>query len=482
MSEARSRKTLFDKVWDSHVVPAAASGDGLPAVLYIDLHLVHEVTSPQAFAELDRRGLKVRRPQQTLATMDHSTPTDPSIGAARLKTLDPQGAAQLEQLERNCTKHGVPLFAMGDRRRGIVHVIGPEQGLTQPGMTVVCGDSHTSTHGAFGALAFGIGTSEVGHVLATQCLLQYRPKTFEVRIDGELGPGVTAKDLILYVIATLGVDGGTGHVFEYRGSAIRSLDMDGRMTVCNMSIEGGARAGMIAPDETTFAYLEGRPRAPRGEAWERALESWRRLPTDDGARFDRSVAIDAADDPAHGHVRHQPRHGHPGARNGARRGATSPRRSAATFANALTYMDLDRRPAAARAQDRHGVRRQLHQLAHRRPARRGRGDARPAGRERRAHAGGARLVRGQAAGRGGAPRRRVPRRRSRVARGRLLDVPGDERRSARARPVRGLDLEPQLRRPTGPGRAHLPRQPADRGGIGGARRHQRRAGDAVRHR
>ena len=285
-------RTLFEKIWRRHLVTAGEHG--LPATLFIDLHLVHEVTSPQAFTELAERGLTVRRPDLTLATMDHSTPTDPLIDTARLRVLDPRGSAQLDQLQANCDRHGIPLYAMGDARRGIVHVIGPELGATQPGMTVVCGDSHTSTHGAVGALAFGIGTSEVGHVLATQCLLQHRPKTCEVRIDGRLSEGVVAKDIILAVIAKLGIGGGTGHVFEYTGEAIRGLDMEGRMTVCNMSIEGGARAGLIAPDEVTFEYLEGRPMAPTGEAWEAALEDWRSLPTDDGAVHDRTTALDGS--------------------------------------------------------------------------------------------------------------------------------------------------------------------------------------------
>jgi 3-isopropylmalate/(R)-2-methylmalate dehydratase large subunit len=256
-------RTLFEKVWDAHVVRAGI-GDA-PSVLYIDLHLVHEVTSPQAFTVLRERGLKVRRPDRTVATMDHSTPTLATGG--KLTVLDPAAGRQLDALAANCAEHDIPLYGLGDERRGIVHVIGPELGRTQPGMTIVCGDSHTSTHGAFGALAFGIGTSEVGHVLATQCLLQSRPKTMEVRIDGTLRPGVSAKDLILAVIAKIGVGGGTGHVIEYRGEAIRALDMEGRMTVCNMSIEAGARAGMIAPDMTTFAWLAGREHAPTGDAW-----------------------------------------------------------------------------------------------------------------------------------------------------------------------------------------------------------------------
>jgi 3-isopropylmalate/(R)-2-methylmalate dehydratase large subunit len=285
--EAAQPRTLFEKVWASHVV---AQEPGCPAVLYIDLHLVHEVTSPQAFAGLRARGLKVRRAERTVATMDHSTPTKPG----GLAVVDAQARAQLEQLATNCRDFGVELHALGSERQGIVHVIGPELGVTQPGCTVVCGDSHTSTHGAFGALAFGIGTSEVEHVLATQCLLQTRPKTFEVRVDGALRPGVTAKDLILALIAEIGVGGGTGHVLEYRGEAIRALDMEARMTICNMSIEAGARAGMIAPDDTTFAYLKGRPRAPQGDAWEAAVARWRALPTDEGATFDRSITLDAS--------------------------------------------------------------------------------------------------------------------------------------------------------------------------------------------
>jgi 3-isopropylmalate/(R)-2-methylmalate dehydratase large subunit len=284
-------RTLFQKIWDSHLVRPQTPET--PAVLYVDLHLVHEVTSPQAFTELRARGARVRRPDLTIATMDHSTPTLPRPAHGAIPVADPQAAAQLGQLEANCREFGIPLFALGSDRQGIVHVIGPEQGLTQPGMTIVCGDSHTSTHGAFGALAFGIGTSEVGHVLATQCLLQNRPKTMQVRVDGRLRPGVGAKDIILAVIAKIGVGGGTGYVFEYTGEAIRALSMEERMTVCNMSIEGGARAGLIAPDDTTFEYLAGRPFAPRGEAWDQAVAHWRTLPTDEGAEYDATVTIDA---------------------------------------------------------------------------------------------------------------------------------------------------------------------------------------------
>jgi 3-isopropylmalate/(R)-2-methylmalate dehydratase large subunit len=284
-------RTLFEKVWQRHeVVPGT---EATPAVLYVDLHLVHEVTSPQAFTLLRERSLPVRRPELTLATLDHSTPTLTAQVFGGTPIAIESAARQVQQLERNCAEFGVELLGLRSAARGIVHIIGPELGLTQPGKTVVCGDSHTSTHGALGALAFGIGTTEVGHVLATQCLLQRKPRTLAVNVEGALRPGVTAKDLILAIIGRLGVSGGTGHLIEYRGSTIRALDMDERMTVCNMSIEAGARAGMIAPDETTYAYLAGRPRAPQGADWERSLAAWRELPTDPGARFDRELAIDA---------------------------------------------------------------------------------------------------------------------------------------------------------------------------------------------
>src|SRR6476620_924699 len=278
-------RTLFDKVWESHVVRRA---EGLPDLLYVDLHLVHEVTSPQAFESLRLEGRHVRRPDLTLATMDHNVATGDDT------PMDELSAQQLAALQRNCDEFGVPLYATGSGREGIVHVIGPELGLTQPGMTIVCGDSHASTHGAFGALAIGIGTAEVEHVLATQTLPQALPRTMKVEFSGELPFGVTAKDAILGAIGEIGVAGGAGHVIEYTGPVVRGLSMDGRMTVCNMSIEAGARAGMIAPDDTTFAYLEGRPGAPAGAAWEQALDEWRRLPSDPDAVFDREVEIDAA--------------------------------------------------------------------------------------------------------------------------------------------------------------------------------------------
>lgn len=279
-------RTIIEKLWDSHVV---AEREGAPSLIYIDLHLVHEVTSPQAFADLRARGLKVRRPRNTFATTDHSTPTTPRS----LPIVDPIAKAQVERLESNCEEFGIPYFGFQSPHQGIVHVIGPENGLTQPGMTVVCGDSHTATHGAFGALAFGIGTSEVEMVLATQCLLQRKSKTYEVRVDGALKPGVTAKDIILALIARIGVGGGTGCVFEYRGTAISALSMEERMTVCNMSIEGGARAGLIAPDDKTYQFLAGKPFVPKDAAWDAAVERWKKLPTDPGAAYDRTISMDA---------------------------------------------------------------------------------------------------------------------------------------------------------------------------------------------
>jgi 3-isopropylmalate/(R)-2-methylmalate dehydratase large subunit len=280
--------TLYQKIWDTHVVHEAA---GQPALIYIDRHLIHEGTSPQAFAGLRAEGRKVRRPDLTFAVMDHSVPTKDRT----LPIIDTDARLQFEALEKNCRESGVRLFDMHSKHQGIVHIIGPELGITQPGQTIVCGDSHTSTHGAFGTLAFGIGTSEVEHVLATQCLSQSASKTLSITVNGKRLAGVTAKDIILAVIGKIGISGGTGHVAEYRGEAIRGLSMDGRMTVCNMTIEGGARAGMVAPDETTFAYLEGRPFVPRGKAFQEAVDRWKQLRTDDGAKFDMTIELDAED-------------------------------------------------------------------------------------------------------------------------------------------------------------------------------------------
>jgi len=284
--------TLFEKVWADHVVVEEAPD--IPAVLYIDLHIVHEVTTPQAFSVLRENSLPVRRPDLTLPTLDHSTPTTPVSNFDDLLAAGENAANQVRQMQQNCEDFGLELLGYGSGQRGIVHVIGPELGATQPGKTIVCGDSHSSTHGAFGALAFGIGTTEVGHVLATQTVLQRKPKTLAVNIEGDLPDGVTAKDLILAIIGEIGVNGGTGYVIEYRGTAIEAMDMEGRMTVCNMSIEAGARAGMIAPDASTFNYMKGRPHAPSGAEWDAAVERWKQLKTDDGAVFDRSITLDAS--------------------------------------------------------------------------------------------------------------------------------------------------------------------------------------------
>ncbi|MBW8012832.1 MAG: 3-isopropylmalate dehydratase large subunit [Chloroflexi bacterium] len=281
-------KTLFKKIWDKHIV---VEENGAPAVLYIDLHLIHEITSPQAFAGLHERGLPVRRPDKTIATMDHSTPTT----NLSLPIHDSQAKAQLEKLKQNCEAFGIELYEMGSPRNGIVHVIAPESGMIQPGKTVVCGDSHTSTHGALGALAFGIGTSEVEHVLGTQCLLQYKPKTYQVQINGTLEAGISAKDIILALIAKIGTGGGTGHVFEYTGTAINNLSIEERLTICNMSIEAGARAGMIAPDDTTIEYLSGKEFSPKEETWDRAVAYWKELPSDEGAEYDSQVSLEVSD-------------------------------------------------------------------------------------------------------------------------------------------------------------------------------------------
>ena len=283
-------KTMYEKIWESRVVHQEV---GQPAILYVDLHLIHEVTTPQAFDGLRQAGRRVRRTDRTVAVVDHNTPTDP--GRAFLPIRDPIAKQQLDALERNCAEFGIHLFDMASPNQGIVHIIGPEQGWTQPGKVIVCGDSHTSTHGAFGALAFGIGTSEVEHVLATQTVRQSKSPTMEIRIDGTLPFGVAAKDIILGIIGKIGIGGGRGHVVEYTGEAVRALSMDGRMTVCNMSVEGGAKAGMISPDDTTFEYLRGRPRAPQGDDFERAVGAWSQLSTDDGAQFDELVVIDAGE-------------------------------------------------------------------------------------------------------------------------------------------------------------------------------------------
>ena len=373
-----SETTLFEKIWESHVVDERP---GEPALLYIDLHLVHEVTSPQAFESLRLAGRPVRRPDLTIATMDHNVPTE--LGPIR----DPLAKAQLDALAANCAEFGVPLNATGSGSEGIVHVMGPELGLTQPGMTIVCGDSHTSTHGAFGALAFGIGTSEVEHVLATQTLIQSRPKTMRIRFVGELPFGVTAKDMVLGAIGRIGVAGGVGYTIEFAGPAVEALSMEGRMTICNMTIEGGARAGMIAPDDTTFAYIEGRPGAPKGAAWEQALDTWRGLRSDPGATFDREVEIDVAELV-------------PQVTWGTNPGMVAPISSTVPDPGVLRRPDRApgrrararlhgprARDAARGDPDRPCLHRLVHELAHRGSARRGRDRLGPAGRELRSRDG-----------------------------------------------------------------------------------------------
>ena len=360
-------KSLFDNVWDRHVVvPESAD---TPAILYIDLHLLHEVTSPQAFDVLRDAGLKVRRPDRTLATMDHSTPTVPVGSLQELKVVsEPAAYLQILQMERNCEEFGLKLRGMDSDERGIVHVIGPELGATQPGKTIVCGDSHTSTHGALGALAFGIGTTEVGHVMATQCLLQRKPGTFAINLHGRLQAGVTAKDIILAIIGQVGVDGGTGHAFEYRGSAVSSLSIEERMTICNMAIEGGARTGMFAPDDTTYEYLSGRPLAPQGAEWDEALRRWQELPGDEDARFDKEISIDV------GTLKPMVTFGtNPGMVIPVDAAVPSPTSITPGFAKALSYMELRTRPAVGRHTGRRGIHRQLYQLAVERPASRRRG-------------------------------------------------------------------------------------------------------------
>ena len=447
----QTSKTLFEKVWEQHlVVPETAD---TPAVLYVDLHLTHEVTTPQAFAELARRGLRVRRPDLTLATLDHSTPTltEQVFGGAPI--ANESAANQIRIFEQNCREFGVELFGLRSAERGIVHIIGPELGLTQPGKTIVCGDSHTSTHGAFGALAFGIGTTEVGHVLATQCLLQRQPKTLAIEVTGRLPAGVTAKDLILAIIGRIGVSGGTGHAIEYRGGAISALSMEERMTVCNMSIEAGARAGMIAPDQITFDYLEGRPRAPRGEQWERAIERWRSLPSDAGAHFDRMVEIDASA------LEPMITYGTNPGMSIPISGAIPRRANDPAFDKALRYMGFE---AGERIRDKAvnvvfvGL---VHQFAPERPATRRRGAARSQGGARCAHAGRPRLTAGQARGGGGRPRPRVPGRRRGVARIRLFDVHRHEWRHSPEWRVQRQHQQSQFRGTPGCRRAHPPRQP-----------------------
>ena len=458
-----SATTLFDKIWSAHEVA--------PGLIFIDLHLVHEVTSPQAFDGLRLNDRIVRRPDRTLATADHNVPTDGTPVAARI--ADELSRIQVETLERNCDQFGVPVYSLGSDRRGIVHIIGPELGVTQPGMTIVCGDSHTATHGAFGALAFGIGTSEVEHVLATQTLQQPKPRSMRIRYEGSLGAGVTPKDLILGTIGQMGTNGAAGHVVEYAGPAIEALSMEGRMTICNMTIEGGGRAGMVAPDDTTFAWLEGRVAAPAD--LDAAVAGWRALRTDDGAAFDREIVVDA------------------GALSPLVTWGTTPAQVVGVGDRGARAGHRDRRALAAlhgaragHADPGHPARPRLHRLVHerpdRRPARRrprGRGPHGVRGRQRD---GRARVRAGARPGRGRGARPRVHRRRVRLADRRLLDVPGHEPRHPEPGRALRLDLEPQLRGPPGARRAHPPRLTRDgrRGRHRGPfRRHQGTTGDVT---
>ena len=454
-------QTMFDKIWSAHEV-----AEGL---IYIDLHLVHEVTSPQAFDGLRLEGRKVRRPDKTVATADHNVPTDGTPVARMI--ADELSRKQVETLEDNCEEFGVPVYSLGSDHQGIVHVIGPELGLTQPGMTIVCGDSHTSTHGAFGALAFGIGTSEVEHVLATQTLGQRRPKTMRINYTGELGHGVVAKDLILATIGRLGVGGMVGYAVEYAGETIRGLTMENRMTICNMTIEGGGRAGMIAPDETTFEFVRGKPGAP--EDFDAAVARWSELPSDEGAVFDTEFEVDATADLADGQLGHEPLAGGRGQRCRCpipAQGEVDDREGAE---RALTYMGLKAgQPISEIALDRVFIgsctNSRIQDLREAASVVEGRKVAEHGQRDGRARVGG-----GQGRGRGRGPRRGLPRRRLRLAQRRLLDVPGHEPRHPQPGRALRFDLEPQLRGPPGQGRPHPPRQPED-GRRGSHRRPLRR--------
>ena len=458
-------RTLFDKIWDSHVVEKLPDGT---CILYIDRHLVHEVTSPQAFEGLRLAGRKVRRPDCTIAVADHNIPTTDR----RLGIKEEDSRIQVETLEKNVVEFGVPYIPILDVRQGIVHIIGPELGLSLPGTTIVCGDSHTSTHGALGALAFGIGTSEVEHVMATQTLLQRPAKNMKVQVDGSLGFGCSAKDIVLAIIGKLGTAGGTGHVIEYTGEAIRALDMAGRMTVSNMTIEAGARAGLIAPDETTFEYVKGRDFAPRGEAFEQAVAYWRTLPTDPGAHYDTTVLLNAGDIA-------------PMVTWGTNPGAVVPITGAvpdpadepdegkrAQMQRMLDYMDLTAAPEAGGRAGGRGVHRLLHQRAHRGHPRRRRGGERPQGCGRRARAGGAGVGPGQAAGGAGRAGPHPARGGFRMARAVLLDVSWHEPGQADARPALRQHVQPQFRGPPGSGRPHAPGLAGD----GRRRRGDRAAG------
>ena len=445
-------KTLVEKVWEKHVVRSA---EGEPDLLYVDLHLVHEVTSPQAFEGLRLAGREVRRPDLTLATMDHNVPTS-EFG---MPIKDKVSARQMEALRNNCEEFGITLNEWGSIGQGIVHIIGPETGLTQPGLVIVCGDSHTATHGAFGALAFGIGTSEVEHVLATQTLPQRRPKTMAVTVEGELPADVTAKDLMLGILNRIGTGGGVGHVIEYRGEAVRQLSMEGRMTVCNMSIEGGARAGLVAPDETTFEYLQGREFAPKGEQWDIAVEEWKNLRTDEGAEFDKEVVIQAEDLVPYVSWGTTPAQTVPLDGEVPEPGERGPREGAQVHGAGARDGDKGHRSG-------HRLPRVLHQLPHRGPARRGPRARRPQGQGRHSGDGRAWFDARQEAGRGGGAGRDLHGCRLRLAQRGMFDVPRHEPGHLAARRAVRLDQQPQLRGAPGQGRQDAPRQPRSGRGYG----------------
>ncbi len=468
-------RTIYDKIWDDHVVHRAEDGT---CHLYIDRHLVHEVTSPQAFEGLRMTGRGVRAPEKTVAVPDHNVPTDPT----RLEGIkDEQSRIQVEALRQNAKDFGIEIYDIDDARQGIVHIVGPEQGWTQPGMTIVCGDSHTATHGAFGALAHGIGTSEVEHVLATQTLIQKKAKNMLVEVEGELAPGVTAKDITLTVIGKTGTAGGTGHVIEYRGSAIRALSMEGRMTVCNMAIEGGARAGLIAPDEKTFAYVKGRAHAPKAGQWEMALDYWRTLQSDEGAHFDKVLRLKAEDIPPVVTWGTSPEDVLPitgvvpapedfqgGKVEAARR--------------SLDYMGLTPGTEAVGDRDRHGLHRVLHQRADRGSARSGEDHGGQARQGRPARDDRSRFGSRPASGRGRGPGAEASGGRIRVEDGRVFDVPRHESGPACAGRTLRLDLEPQLRGTPGLQGPDAP-SVAGHGGRGGDHRTaDRRARPDVRRR
>ena len=466
-------RTLYDKIWDDHLVDEEADGTCL---IYIDRHLVHEVTSPQAFEGLRLAGRKVRAPEKTLCVVDHNVPTTDR----RQKNPDPESEQQIAYLAENAKFFGLEYFDEFDRRQGIVHIIGPEQGFTLPGVTLVCGDSHTATHGAFGALAYGIGTSEVEHVLATQTLIQKKSKNMRAVVDGKLPPGVTAKDIILAIIGEIGTAGGTGYALEYAGEAIRALSMEGRMTVCNMSVEAGAKAGFIAPDEKAYAYLKDRPKAPKGEAWDAAMRYWQTLQSDDGAHFDREIRLDAAKLPPLVTWGTNPEQvvAVTGRVPRLEDIADANKREAAE--RSLGYMGLKGGENDRRHHARSRVHRLLHQWAHRGFARGGQGRRRQDSQRQRQGDDRSRLRTGEGAGRGRRPRQDLPQGRLRMARAGLLHVPRHEPGQARARRTLRLDLEPQFRGPPGLQGPHPPGLAGDGRRRGDRRPFRRRAGVELR--